>query len=123
MYIYKVYDKDTGIERAWYNSSNILYSECDDIKDAYKTLRVTFRNGSTYEYHNVDVNDYLLFRQGALNGSNGKAFAKYIKAKYQFTKLPQKNPADIEKELEDEREKKKQQELTIKEVKEENKDA
>ena len=34
-----------------------------DIVDDYKVLRVVFNNGATYEYTNVDVNDYVKFLQ------------------------------------------------------------
>lgn len=72
--IYNLYEND--VDKTWYNSSNVIYSECDDISDGLKVLRVTFKNGRTYKYSDVNVNDYLLFRESV---SQGKALNKYIK--------------------------------------------
>lgn len=87
MIICRDYNKEKRLDRVWYDSSNILYSECDDNLNELKTLRVTFKNGATYQYESVDVNDYLLFVNGGLDGSNGKALNKYIKPKYEFNKV------------------------------------
>lgn len=87
MLLFRYYDKDKKIDRAWYDSSNIIYSECDDNKDALKTLRIVFKKGDMYEYKEVDVNDYLMFMNGGLDGSNGKAFYKFIKPKYEVEKI------------------------------------
>lgn len=96
----RFYTGENGVDKVWFESSNILYSECDDKKDSLKTLRITFKNGTTYEYYDVDVNDYLLFISGGLDGSNGKAFFKYIKNKYEFNRLEDKSVKDILAELE-----------------------
>lgn len=64
-----------NIDKSWYDSSNIIYSECDDVLNGLKILKIVFKNGRTYKYFDVDVNDYLLFRE---NASQGKAFSKYI---------------------------------------------
>ena len=40
--IYNLYEND--LDRTWYDSSNVLYSECDDVTDGLKVLRVTFKN-------------------------------------------------------------------------------
>lgn len=71
--IYNLYENE--VDKTWYDSSNIVYSECDDV-DGLKVVRVTFKNGRTYKYSNVNVNDYLLFRESV---SQGKALNKYIK--------------------------------------------
>ena len=55
------------VDKVWYDSSNVLYSECDDITDGLKVLRVTFKNGRTYQYYDVNVHDYLLFRENLKN--------------------------------------------------------
>ena len=47
--ILNYYNNKTHIDKVWYDSSNVLYSECDDIENDYKNVRVTFNNGSTYE--------------------------------------------------------------------------
>lgn len=86
MILFRYYDQENRIDRAWYDSSNIVYSECDDNLNDFKTLRIVFKTGDLYEYKKVDVNDYLMFMAGGLNGSNGKAFYKYIKPKYEVEK-------------------------------------
>lgn len=85
-----------NLDKAWFDSSNVLYAECDDNDNSLKTVRITFKDGSTYEYKDVNVTDWLLFREDA---SNGKAFFKYIK-KYDFEKKDKLNTEDIKKELE-----------------------
>lgn len=98
---YRDYNKEKHLDRAWYDSSNIVYSECDDNENDFKTLRIVFKNGGKYEYKKVDVKDYLMFMAGGLDGSNGKAFYKFIRPKYEVEKL---EPADlnlIETELQD----------------------
>lgn len=79
--IYKLYENK--LERAWYDSSNIVYSECDDIENELKVVRITFKDGRTYRYEGVDVNDYLMFRESL---SQGKGFNKYLK-KYDGVKI------------------------------------
>lgn len=93
MLILKEY-KD-NIEKAWYRSSNIVYSECEDKIDDLKELKIVFKNGSTYIYHKVDVKDYLFFRTSL---SQGKAINEYIK-KYEFDKLEMSNINEINLEL------------------------
>ena len=93
MILFRYYDKENKIDRAWYDSSNILYSECDDNENDYKTLRIVFKKGDMYEYKKVDVNDYLMFMAGGLDGSNGKAFYKFIRPKYEVEK---KEPVSLE---------------------------
>ena len=98
MVICRQYNPEKKIDKVWYKSSNILYSECDDHVNALKTLRVTFSNGRTYQYTNVDVNDYLMFMNGGLDGSNGKALNRYIKPKYECEKIADKDVNEIEYE-------------------------
>lgn len=100
MILIRIYDDANKVDRAWYNSSNIVYSECDDKQDDFKTLRVTFKNGSTYQYNKVDVNDYLMFLHGGLDGSNGKALNRFIKPKCEYERLSDKNVTDLLKEAE-----------------------
>lgn len=98
MILYRKYEDKK--DRIWYDSSNILYSECDDNENDYKTLRVTFKNGGTYQYNKVDVNDYVAFVHGGLDGSNGKALNKIIKGKYEFEKLEPLNASELITEME-----------------------
>jgi hypothetical protein len=74
---------ENSLDRSWYDSSNILYSECDDNENALKTLRIVFKNGRQYRYDEVNVNDYLLFREDV---SQGKAFNKFIR-KYKSERI------------------------------------
>ena len=92
--IFSYYKDD--LDKAWYNSSNIVYSECDDKENELKTVRIVFKNGATYEYLDVNVNDYLMFRESI---SQGESFNKYMK-KYKFNKLENSNLDEIRNELE-----------------------
>ncbi len=98
--IFDLYTKDkdgNDISRTWYESTNIRYSECVDYDNKPKTLRVVFKNGTQYEYNNVDVNDFLLFRDAP---SQGKALNEYIKAKgYEYKKLENADLANLDGEL------------------------
>ena len=84
------------VDKVWYDSSNVLYSECDDITDGLKVLRVTFKNGRTYQYYDVNVHDYVLFRE---NASQGVALNKFIK-QYRCERIDDLNVDDIQSELE-----------------------
>ena len=86
MITFRYYDEEKKVDHVWYDSSNILYSECDDIPDSLKTLRITFKGGDTYRYDDVDVNDYVLFASGGPDASNGKAFNRFIR-KYKYEKI------------------------------------
>lgn len=68
-----------GEDHTWYDSSNVMYSLCYDTPGMVKNVKVTFKQGRTYLYKDVDVNDYLLFKNAE---SNGKAINKYIVKKY-----------------------------------------
>jgi hypothetical protein len=86
-----------NVDRVWYDSSNIAYSECIDHDNELKTLKVVFKNGTQYLYEGVDVNQYLLFRE---NESQGKALNKYIKANgYKYTKLENADLKALDDEL------------------------
>ena len=98
--VFNLYTKDkdgNDIDRTWYQSSNVKYSECVDRDNELKVLRVVFNNASQYEYKNVDVSQYLLFRDAE---SQGKALNQYIKAKnYQYEKLENADLATLDGEL------------------------
>ena len=76
MIIFSDYDEKSLIERTWYKSSNILYSECYDKVDSLKEVKVVFNSGRCYLYKDVNVNDYLLFREAK---SQGKAINRLLK--------------------------------------------
>lgn len=101
MLLKRDYNQEKRLDRAWYSSSNIIYSECDDHENDYKTLRVTFKNGACYEYYKVTVQDYLMFMHGGLDGSNGKALNKFVKAnQYEYKRIDDSVLNLINEELE-----------------------
>jgi len=84
------YNEETRTDFCWFDSSNVLYAECDDKVDALKDIKVVFNDGRTYLYEKIPVNDFLLFSRGL---SQGKDLFKYIAVKdngvprYKTTKL------------------------------------
>lgn len=87
---------DNNIDHAWFESSDIVYSECIDNENELKTLKVVFSNGAQYEFYDVNVFDYLKFRD---DSSQGKAFITYIrKKKYKYKKLENANLKEINEE-------------------------
>ena len=111
MIIHRDYDQEKRLDRVWYNSTNVFYSECEDVVDDYKILRVVFNNGATYEYRNVDVNDYVMFVRGGLDGSNGRALNKYIKPKCECERIEDLGKERLTEELNRLLEEKKQKKL------------
>lgn len=97
MLLFSVYNEKTRTEKAWYNSSNVFYSEfVEDSEKNEGDLYVTFLNGATYKYKNVQLTpDYLMFKHGGLDGSHGKALNAYIKPKYKFERVEDKNINDL----------------------------
>lgn len=83
------YDEKNKVDEVFYESSNIYYSKAvEHESDNFVDLFVTFKNGATYLYKNVDVvKDYVMFKHGGLDGSQGKALNKFIKPKYEFEKV------------------------------------
>ena len=71
-------------DHTWYDSSNVLYSVCYDTNAEKKTLKVVFKQGRTYLYKDVDVNDYLMFRNSE---SHGKSVNEFIVKKYKGVRL------------------------------------
>lgn len=111
MIIHRDYDQEKRLDRVWYNSSNVFYSECEDVVNDYKILRVVFNNGATYEYKNVDVNDYVMFVRGGLDGSNGRALNKFIKPKCECERIEDLGKERLTEELNRLLEEKKQKKL------------
>ena len=86
-----------NVDKTWYKSSNIVYTECIDNDNEPKTLKVVFSNGTQYQYNNVNVNDYLLLRESQ---SQGKSLNRLIKEKkYDYVKLENADLNFIEEEL------------------------
>lgn len=89
----KTYTKyENSQEFCWYNSTNIIFSKCYDNPGNEKVVKIIFKNGRTYLYRDVDVNDYIMFRDAE---SNGSAFTKYIK-KYTATRIQDTNMDKLE---------------------------
>lgn len=94
MLITSTYNQDSKTEKCWFESSNIFYSEFVEDNDKNEgDLYITFNNGATYKYKNVQLTpDYVMFKHGGLEGSHGKALNTHIKPKYAFEKM---EPKDI----------------------------
>lgn len=105
---------ENEVDKAWYDSSNVIYSECVDNKNDYKDLFVTFKSGDTYHYKNVTVQDYLMFRSDV---SQGKALNKFITKKvdgkfvYEYEKKEKKDVSKLVEERDQLLEEKKQEKL------------
>lgn len=80
-----------SVDKAWFTSSNIVYSECIDKKDELKEVNVVFKNGTEYTYLDVAVQDYLMFREDV---SQGKALNKVLK-KYKYVKKEEKRDLEL----------------------------
>lgn len=80
----------------WYDSSNIIYSECIDTNQEFKTLKIVFKGGRQYIYENVNPSDYIMFRNAE---SNGQAFNMYIK-KYDCKRLPDVSLTELDEKRE-----------------------
>ena len=94
---YTVDKNGDNVDRTWFNSSTVKYSECVDKDNELKTLKVVFNNGTQYKYKKVNVNDYLLFRD---NASAGKGLNKYIKANgYEYVKIENADVSTLNDEL------------------------
>lgn len=80
------YNENDRVEKSWYDSSNLIYSEINDNENDFKDLKVVFSDGRTYIYEKISSIDYALFKNSL---SQGKAFFKYIavKGKYEYQKL------------------------------------
>lgn len=93
MILKKVYDNEKHIEKVWFESGSVFYSEfVEHENDNFGELYVTFKNGGTYHYLNVDmIRDYTMFKAGGIDGSHGKALNQFIKKNYQFEKCENKD--------------------------------
>ena len=102
MLIISNYDESSLKEKAWFESSNIVYSEYVEKTDRNEgDLYVTFKNGATYKYKNVQITpDYVMFKHGGLDGSHGKALNTHIKSKYEFERVDDKDLIKLESEKE-----------------------
>lgn len=99
MTIFKYYNNQKELERAWFDSSNLLYGECDDSSDGEdKTVRLVFNNGAKYEYTGVHVLDWVKLRNAK---SNGKEFnVTFRKGGYECKKLEDVSVDELKEEME-----------------------
>lgn len=100
MIIKKIYDESSRTQKVWYDSKMIAYSEM--VEDEYENkgnLFITFRNGATYVYKNVDFMDYILFLSGGIDASQGKTLNKVIKTKYEYEKVNGLSIEEIQERL------------------------
>lgn len=79
-------------DHCWYDSSNVLYSECYDNNGPTKNIKVVFNGGRTYMYHDVTNDDYIAFRMAE---SNGKALNSILK-RYECARLMDTDLAVLE---------------------------
>lgn len=94
MKIFNYYSNN--VDKTWYHSSNIVYSECEDVENDFKRLKIVYSTGAQYLYEDVDVRDYVAFREAQ---SQGKAFNSWLKEKKpKYTKLENANLDAIEDE-------------------------
>jgi len=95
MLLFNYYADET--DKAWFDSSNVVYAECDDSSDTQeKTVKVTFKNGLVYQYDNVNIYDWSLFKNAE---SQGKALNEIFKKNaYPYSKLDNKANVDELKE-------------------------
>ena len=87
---------DNVMDKAWFESSNIVYGECDESDTQFKTVRITFKNGSTYQYEDVLVADWVTFKNAE---SQGKALNEHFKkAGYKYERIADADLALLEEE-------------------------
>lgn len=94
------YDLEKKIDKNWYESSNVLYSEfVEDKKENKGNLTVVFKNGKKYLYKDVLYLDYLGFKRASLGESNGKSLNAFIIKKYPGEKDGESDVEEINEEL------------------------
>ena len=104
MKIFNDYNEEEMIDRTWYDSSNIIYSECYDKPDSLKEVKIVFSSGRCYLYKDVNVNDYLMFREAK---SQGKAINRFLtknengKPVYEFVRLEDVDVDKIRKSMQE----------------------
>lgn len=84
-----------NVDHTWYDSSNVLYSECFDNQNINKNVKLVFKGGRTYLYKDVNADDYLQFK--LTNESHGSAANKFIIKKYECVRLSDTDMETLEK--------------------------
>lgn len=96
MVILKKYDENTKTEKAWYDSSMFCFTKAVEHENSnHVELYVTFKNGWTYVYKDVKLEDYVLLISGFEQSSHGKTLNKVIKPNYEFERIDNRNVDDI----------------------------
>ena len=65
MILFREFNEEEKIDRIWYQSSMVVYSECYDKPDsALKDITVVFKNGSSYLYKDIKICNFhnIIFR-------------------------------------------------------------
>ena len=89
---------DNVMDRAWFDSSNVIYGECDESNTQYKTVRLVFKNGLRYQYNDVLVADWVSFKNA---DSQGRVLNKYFKEPgYKYERLDNVDLDKLNEELE-----------------------
>jgi hypothetical protein len=100
MILKKIYLEDERIQKVWYESSMIVYSEMKENEfENIGDLTITFKNGATYVYLDVTFEDYMVFIGGGTDASQGKTLNKVIKNKYQYKRVEDRNVQELLNEL------------------------
>ena len=110
MVVYKIYDENTKTQKVWYDSTMFCFTKAVEHENENKVeLFVTFKNGWTYNYKDVKMEDYVLLLSGFEQSSHGKTLNKVIKPNYEFERVKDENVDAIWEEcnklMEKEREK------------------
>ena len=100
MILKKEYLEKERIQKVWYDSSMIVYSEMKENElENIGDLTITFKNGSTYVYMDVSFEDYLVFIGGGTDASQGKTLNKIIKGKYDYKRIEDRDVQELLTEM------------------------
>ena len=100
MILKKKYIEEERIQKVWYDSSMLVYSEMKENEfENIGDLTVTFKNGATYTYLDVTFEDYMVFIGGGTDASQGKTLNKIIKNKYQYKRIEDRNVQELINEM------------------------
>ena len=95
MLLFSYYIEDK-MDKAWFDSSNIYYAECDESDTQFKTVRVIFKNGAIYQYEQVKVFDWTMFKNAESQGK--KLNELFKKAGYKYEKIGTANVEELKDE-------------------------
>ena len=95
MLLFSYYIEDK-MDKAWFDSSNIYYAECDESDTQFKTVRIIFKNGAIYQYEQVKVFDWTMFKNAESQGK--KLNELFKKAGYKYEKIGTANIEELQNE-------------------------